>query len=82
MKKTLKHIAAAMLALAIAFTGMSFENTITANAAMTYEQYMRDTNNIADYQNTSFTMEIGDKKRFKLVDVHPGYWTTSLASLM
>lgn len=33
MKKTLKHIIAAMLAMAIALTGISFDNAITANAA-------------------------------------------------
>jgi len=73
MKNTITKIIAGLLAIAIVLTGVSVDAT-TAHAAMTYEQYMRDTNNVADYQDTPFTMEIGDKKRFELVENHSSYW--------
>ena len=50
MKRILKHIIAAMLTLAIALTGISFDNTITANAA-TFDKFVN---------GTTITMKLGD----------------------
>lgn len=73
MKTTLKHIIASIMALAIVLTGFSFSNTTTAHA-MTYKDLNPNVNNVADYQDTPFTMNIGDDKSFELIEVYPEFW--------
>ena len=62
MKRILKHIITAMLAMAIAFTGISLDGTMTtANATASYAQ-LKD--------GSTVTMKVGETKRFRISDAN------------
>lgn len=75
-KNLTKRIIAGLLAIAIVLvlTGVSFDATTAHAMGITYEQWIGDGNNVADYLDTPFTMEIGDNKYFKLVTVEPEWY--------
>ena len=66
MKQNLKtKLIALVLTLAMMITGISFGDTMTANAATNYGIYQVD--NIRDVENTTITMKIGDEKRLNIM---------------
>jgi len=66
MKQNLKtKLIALVLTLALAITGVSFGDVMTAQAAIDYGIYQVD--NIRDVENTTITMKIGDEKRLNIM---------------